>query len=270
MDSKELSPSKLTPAQRERIERNKKRAELLRKSRVTKRTHEKDKERNLEANVQRTAVEIDTGAGFFLEDSVGEVRSSTKDARIDPPKIVHEPGPVIEVDNLLCEECEKEFLDSYLYKTFSFPVCDRCRDEEKHSLITKTDAKNEFLLKDEDFDKREPELEFILRKNPHNPRWGDMKLFLRLQVYKRAMEVWGSEAKLQEAKEERIDNREKAKQKKFNKKLKELRMSVRSSLWRKNLSGHQHEFGDEEYDEDEDMYSKTCCTCGHIWSYEKM
>ena len=34
------------------------------------------------------------------------------------------------------------------------------------------------------------------------------------------MEVWGSEAKLQEAKDERIDNREKAKQKKFNKKLK--------------------------------------------------
>jgi len=38
------------------------------------------------------------------------------------------------------------------------------------------------LLKDEDFDVREPPLKFILRKNPHNERWGDMKLFLKLQV----------------------------------------------------------------------------------------
>ena len=54
--------------------------------------------------------------------------------------------------------------------------------EEKYELITKTDAKNKYLLKDEDFDVREPPLKFILRKNPHNERWGDMKLFLKLQV----------------------------------------------------------------------------------------
>lgn len=58
-----------------------------------------------------------------------------------------------------------------------------CREsEEKYELITKTDAKNKYLLKDEDFDVREPPLKFILRKNPHNPRWGEMKLFLELQV----------------------------------------------------------------------------------------
>ena len=54
--------------------------------------------------------------------------------------------------------------------------------DEKHALITKTDAKKEFLLKDVDFDRREPPLKFIIRKNPHNPRWGDMKLYLRSQV----------------------------------------------------------------------------------------
>jgi hypothetical protein len=31
-------------------------------------------------------------------------------------------------------------------------------------------------------DERSPPLKFIVRKNPHNPRWGDMKLYLRLQV----------------------------------------------------------------------------------------
>ena len=54
--------------------------------------------------------------------------------------------------------------------------------EEKHCLITKTDAKNNYLLKDGDFDRREPPLRYIVRKNPHNERWGDMKLYLKLQV----------------------------------------------------------------------------------------
>ena len=34
------------------------------------------------------------------------------------------------------------------------------------------------------------------------------------------MEVWGSEEKLEEAKDKRADNRDKAKQKKFDKKVK--------------------------------------------------
>ena len=66
-----------------------------------------------------------------------------------------------------------------------------------HQLITKTDAKKEFLLKDSDFEKGQRDkpfvpLKFVLRKNPHNPRWGDMKLFLRSQVESRALEVWGT------------------------------------------------------------------------------
>jgi len=55
-------------------------------------------------------------------------------------------------------------------------------NEDKHALITKTDAKQEYLLKDCDLDLREPPLKFIVRKNPHNSRWGDMKLYLHIQV----------------------------------------------------------------------------------------
>lgn len=51
-----------------------------------------------------------------------------------------------------------------------------------HKLISRTEAKQRYLLKDCDLDKREPPLRFILKKNPHNPRWGDMKLYLQLQV----------------------------------------------------------------------------------------
>lgn len=70
------------------------------------------------------------------------------------------------------------------YEVFKFKHFFLSRDEDdKHALITRTDARQEYLLKDCDLDLREPILRFILRKNPHNPRWGDMKLYLRSQVH---------------------------------------------------------------------------------------
>ncbi|KAJ7423154.1 DNA repair protein complementing XP-A cell like protein [Willisornis vidua] len=167
-------------------------------------------------------------------------------------------APVLEFDYLICGDCGKEFMDSYLMQHFDWATCDNCRDvEDKHKLITRTEAKEEYLLKDCDLDKREPVLRFIVKKNPHNSRWGEMKLYLKLQVIKRSLEVWGSEEALQEAKELRRDSREKMKQKKFDKKVKELRRAVRSSLWKKETRIHEHEYGPEE-NTDEDTYKKTC------------
>lgn len=72
-------------------------------------------------------------------------------------------------------------------------MCDACRDgETKHSLITRTDAKNEYLLKDCDLDKREPILRFLRAKNPHNKHWGDMKLYLSLHVILESFDTLGS------------------------------------------------------------------------------
>lgn len=61
-------------------------------------------------------------------------------------------------------------------------ICLHRDNDVKHKLISRTEAKQNFLLKDCDLDQREPPLRFILRKNPHNPRWGDMKLYLKTQV----------------------------------------------------------------------------------------
>ncbi len=97
-----------------------------------------------------------------------------------------------------------------------------------------------------------------------------MKLFLRLQVEKRALEIWGTEEALEEEHEKREDKRDQAKVKKFNKKLKALRMQVRGSLYKRDISTHEHEYGEEEYDEDEDEYSRKCKTCDHVHKYEKM
>lgn len=106
------------------------------------------------------------------------------------PETVEEVLP-LPVSHEICEDCGVPFIDAYLMKNFDYSVCDKCYDrEDKHSLITRTEAKDVYLLKDCDFDRREPPLKCIIRKNPHNVRWGEMKLYLHLHVEKRALEVW--------------------------------------------------------------------------------
>ncbi|KAM3938056.1 DNA repair protein complementing XP-A cells [Leptodactylus fuscus] len=250
---------KLPAAVRARIERNRQRALMLRQARLASRPYPTGE--GISA-VKAPPKIVDSGGGFFIEEE------ETEEKTVET--VVHQPGPVLEFDYLICEDCGKDFMDSYLSNHFDLAVCDGCRDaEEKHKLITRTEAKKEYLLKDCDIDKREPVLKYILKKNPHNSHWGDMKLYLKLQIVKRSLEVWGTEDALEEAKEVRQDNRDKMKQKKFDKKVKELRRAVRSSIWRKDASGHQHEYGPEEHIE-EDMYKKTCTTCGHELNYEKM
>ncbi|XP_063075489.1 DNA repair protein complementing XP-A cells [Engraulis encrasicolus] len=259
--SSEASPQPLSAFMLAKIERNRQRALMLRQARLASRPSSALGQGGTSAKVAKT---VDSGAGFFIEEN--------EDEEPVVKKMTHEPAPVIECDYAVCEECSKPFMDSYLSNSFDLAVCDNCRDNDvKHKLITRTEAKNNYLLKDVDLDKREPPLRFIIRKNPHNPRWGDMKLYLQLQVERRGMEVWGSEEALEEAKETREENREVQKQKRFNKKVKELRKAVRSSMFRKDTNVHQHEYGPEVLlDEEEDLYKKTCTTCGHELTYEKM
>ncbi|XP_074934697.1 DNA repair protein complementing XP-A cells isoform X2 [Phalacrocorax aristotelis] len=253
----------LSSAALSRIERNRQRALALRQARLAARPYPAAGG----VRARGPPKVVDTGGGFFLEEEE-EVAAEEEPGAAE--KIVHPPAPVLEFDYLICGDCGKEFMDSYLMQHFDWATCDNCRDaEDKHKLITRTEAKEQYLLKDCDLDKREPVLRFIVKKNPHNSRWGDMKLYLKLQVIKRSLEVWGSEESLQEARDLRRDSREKMKQKKFDKKVKELRRAVRSSLWKKAASIHEHEYGPEE-NIDEDTYKKTCTVCGHELTYEKM
>ncbi|KZC12824.1 PREDICTED: DNA repair protein complementing XP-A cells homolog [Dufourea novaeangliae] len=251
---------------KERAKRNREKALLLRKAKIVSHPYLRGENgdsangKTKKVQVQRV---IDSGGGFLIEEN--------DDLEEQMIKITSIPAPII-TDLPQCDECKTEFKDSYLLQTFNLSVCDNCRDSQgKHSLITKTEAKQEYLLKDCDFEKREPPLKCIIRKNPHNVNWGDMKLYLHLQVEQRALEVWGSEEKLIKEKELRDIKREGTKIKKFNKKIKQLRMEVRSSLYNKtSKASHTHEFGEDTYNEDDDTYTHTCTTCGYEETYEKM
>lgn len=266
LEGTDLQENDLPEEYAKRAERNRQKALLLKKSKVV--THPYAKVDNPEATVGKVVKlqgqrVVDSGAGFLIEES--------DELEKELIKLVDTPAPIVS-DLPVCEECKKEFKDSFMFQKFDYPVCNACRDNDgKHSLITRTEAKAEYLLKDCDLDKREPALKFIVRQNPHNPRWGDMKLYLQLQIEKRALEVWGSEENLMTEREVRDEKREGMKIKKFNKKIKKLRMEVRSSLYDKTQKGsHVHKFGPETYDEEEDTYTKTCTTCGYENTYEKM
>lgn len=74
-------------------------------------------------------------------------------------------------------------LESWLWERYCHAVCDSCRDDnDEHKLLPRTDVKTTYMLKDEDLDVRVPPLRFYAKKNPHNPRYGHMKLYLKCQV----------------------------------------------------------------------------------------
>uniref|UniRef100_A0AC34Q681 Uncharacterized protein n=1 Tax=Panagrolaimus sp. JU765 TaxID=591449 RepID=A0AC34Q681_9BILA len=178
--------------------------------------------------------------------------------------------------DLPCVECGLEIADSYLYRSFKFQLCNCCRDmkrnEPEYQMINRTTAKQEYLLKDEDFDYRKPPLMCISKKNPHNPRYGDMKLYLVAQVKERAISIHGSMEEIEELKRHRSMKREVMAEKRFEKKIKKMREELRSSE-SKSLDlkpkWHSHEFEEGKPIEGQKFYTKKCKTCDFEATFER-
>lgn len=246
--------AELSAAQRARIERNRLRARQLRDARLVARP-------NVCERIPAPIAATDSGGGFIPEEEESTL----------PVRAVPQPAPIVDpTERPQCLECDQLFPESYLFDTFGYNVCDECRDDEgAHDLITRTEAKNTFLLKDCDLDLRPPPLRFVRRRNPHGSRLGDMRLYLRAQVEARARLVWGSDEALEEERARREEARVRARHTQTSKRLRALRMDVRSSLFDKSRAVHEHTFGEEKYDEASDLYSRSCA-CGHTETYEKM
>lgn len=88
-------------------------------------------------------------------------------------------------------------------------------------------------MKDFDLDDpdQEPVLKYIVRKNPHNKRWGDMKLYLRCQIQEKALTVHETLEKLEEKRLEKVSNLQKSRQNTYEKKLKGLFELIKSVLF---------------------------------------
>ncbi|XP_049878081.1 DNA repair protein complementing XP-A cells homolog, partial [Pectinophora gossypiella] len=208
------------------------------------------------------AAPAQSGGGFLLEQA-----ADPRPPR--PPRAA--PAPLQPPDQPACLECGERFPSSYLLDAFDYDVCDSCRDPDgAHALLTRTEAKAEFLLQDCDLDGRQPPLRCVRRPNPHARARSDMRLYLRAQVEARALAVWGSAAALLQERAARGQRRERARAARGARRLRALRMDVRSSLYSRERAPHEHRWGPERPGSAEDSYSHTCLDCGHVETYEKM
>lgn len=191
---------------------------------------------------------------------------------MEPSVAVLPSAPLVHrAEQPTCLECEHRFPQSFLFDKFDWPVCEECRDEAgEHALLTRTEAKTEFLLKDCDLDSRPPPLRCVRRRNPHSARFGDMRLYLLSQVRARALLVWGSEQALEAERARRAGARAAGRAGRESRKLRALRLDVRSSLFSRRRADHTHEFGAERPEPGADEYSRECLSCGYVETYEKM
>ncbi|XP_059054384.1 DNA repair protein complementing XP-A cells homolog, partial [Achroia grisella] len=205
---------------------------------------------------------VDSGGGFLLSDEPPP-----------PPRLRPPPAPLVHAaQQPRCLRCDGLFPQSFLFDNFDHSVCDDCRDDEgAHALVPRTEAKSEYLLKDCDLDSRPPPLRCLRRRNPHRAGYGEMRLYLRAQLEERALAVWGSRDELQAERGRRLEARDATRQRQARRRLRELRMDVRSSLYDRSHRAHQHRYGPERRAaRDEDSFERACLDCGHVQTYEKM
>jgi DNA-repair protein complementing XP-A cells len=181
-----------------------------------------------------------------------------------------------------CRECNSLEIDWKWQDIFGISVCNACKEKEpdKYSLLTKTEARDDYLLTDPEL-KDEDLLPHLERPNPHKQSFHAMQLFLRLQVeaYAFSPQKWGSAEALDEEYEKRREVSKARKEKKFKNKLEDLKKRTRVEAYKRARLGsgadvqfgqkikgrydkHEHEWGRSVLDPETGMTRKRCEECG--------
>ncbi|KAL1305656.1 hypothetical protein AAFC00_007250 [Neodothiora populina] len=177
-----------------------------------------------------------------------------------------------------CHECGSPEIDWTWDEIFGTQVCNACKDKvpEKYSLLTKTEAKEDYLLTDPEL-KDEQLLPHLEKPNPHKATWNNMMLYLRYQVEKYAFseKKWGSSEALDAEFAKRQADTKARKEKKFKRKLNDLKRRTRVDAYKRQKAGieggnfgdalggkHEHDWGRAVEDPDTGMSVKTCVECG--------
>ena len=183
-----------------------------------------------------------------------------------------------------CRECNSLEVDWKWQDVFQISICNACKDKipDKYSLLTKTEAREDYLLTDPEL-KDEELLPHLERPNPHKTNWNNMQLFLRLQVeaYAFSEKKWGSPENLDVEYEKRQKVSKARRDKKFKNKLNDLKKRTRVEAYKRaKLMGdagadvqfgdrirgigdrHVHEWGRSVLDPETGMTRKRCEECG--------
>ncbi|KAI9311835.1 XPA protein C-terminus-domain-containing protein, partial [Dichotomocladium elegans] len=176
-------------------------------------------------------------------------------------------------ENPKCRDCESLDVDPTFFQVFHLAVCPNCKEKfpERYSLITKTEAKEDYLLTDPEL--RDPELlPHWSKPNPRKATWNNMMLYVREMVEEYAFKKWGGEEGLDAEYERREIQKKEKKEKKFKEKLADLRRRTMTSTWeRKRQKGpHKHVFGTPEEDPATGSTTETCIECGLVVESEEL
>ncbi|KAK2732652.1 hypothetical protein FQN55_004033 [Onygenales sp. PD_40] len=179
-----------------------------------------------------------------------------------------------------CRECGSVEIDWKWEETLKCAVCNSCKDKfpDKYSLLTKTEAKEDYLLTDRKQKsgilatnpqrilannvvfynslaelKDEELLPHLERPNPHKATWNNMMLYLRYQIeeYAFSPKKWGSPEALDAEFEKREATKKRQKEAKFKSKLNDLKKRTRVEAYRRGRqqaaagTGAGGHFGDD-------------------------
>ncbi|KAJ5775025.1 DNA binding domain [Penicillium nucicola] len=179
-----------------------------------------------------------------------------------------------------CRECSSLEIDWKWEEELKCCICHSCKEKhpEKYSLLTKTEAKEDYLLTDPEL-KDEELLPRLERPNPHKSTWNSMMLYLRYQVeeYAFSEKKWGSAEALDAEFERRESDKKRRREAKFKTKLQDLKKRTRVEAYRRNRQGaaggdfgddlgsgrkHVHQWGRAIDNPETGIGVKTCVDCG--------
>ncbi|KAI8061699.1 XPA protein C-terminus-domain-containing protein [Gongronella butleri] len=276
--------SSLTEEQRSRMEANKqaalKRLEATKKRKQQEETaqgkNDKKKARWTTFYEYDLSTFENTKGGFIIDEAAAEKINQFKDktTKIDPDYCKMEgkatgllPQRLLSLEPEevpKCRDCGSTDVDPIFVQVFHIPVCYTCKDNcpERYSLITKTEAKEDYLLTDPEL--KDPELlPHWSKPNPRKSTWNNMMLYVREMVEAYAFKKWDGPEGLDAEYERRESQKKDKKDKKFKDKLADMRRRTMTSQWeRKRQQGpHKHDFGDT-FEDDEGTTYQECRTCG--------
>lgn len=177
-----------------------------------------------------------------------------------------------------CKFCGTSHIRRQFKDAFGINVCQECSQlkPDELELVSKTKAKEEFLLTDQDLEG----ISFIMKDNPRKQRWGSMKLFLRQQVLKICIEKYGSLEQCRESREQRdlkaLERKiSRVKGKRALQSSQEATENKASKLYKKFKSApmaHVHEFNEElkSQDESRGIWLVPCVSCGFVLEYNEI
>ncbi|CAO3634749.1 unnamed protein product [Mucor fragilis] len=271
------APSRLTQEQLDRIAANKAKALEIQAAKRKAKEQAQPNEAPKKAKWIKTFYEydlstlVDSKGGFIVDETSDEKKfdesKNEKSYAIEP----YYPPSLEASENPKCKECSSIDLDPVFFNVFHIYLCPTCKEKfpEKYSLITKTEAKEDYLLTDPEL--KDPELlPHWSKPNPHKSTWNDMMLYVREMVEEYAFKKWDGPEGLDAEYERREAQKKDKKDKKFKEKLADLRRRTMTSTWeRKRQEGpHKHEFDDSVEDEDGNT-TQTCKTCGLVIESEE-